>query len=343
MDYSFKKHKLSDAERMWLIETSNSEKFDPKVAKVKLWGAIPEDFEPNQIDRRIYKNRQPTLIGLWLVDPKNPIFKVIDRVIFSIRERITSNPGIAQITSQEIAQDEGLEEDLVGKALYQLGQLGDFYNSASGGTGENKFVSLSYSSDNAYDEYLRFRGIEELLERVYLREEATQRMPSNNLWPTLMTTTATIGDFGGFAESVIETKAIKVNTAFVLMAMDRSRPELEDIYNAIKETCKEFGINAYRADEIQHQDRITDRILQEIRACEYLIADLSLERPNVYYEVGYAHAVNKKPILFRRAETKLHFDLSVHNVPEYKNATELRDLLRRRLEAILGRKPKDPE
>jgi hypothetical protein len=38
-----------------------------------------------------------------------------------------------------------------------------------------------------------------------------------------------------------------------------------------------------------------------------------------------------------RQGTRLHFDLSVHNVPEYKNITELRSLLTRRLEAMTGK------
>lgn len=133
---------------------------------------------------------------------------------------------------------------------------------------------------------------------------------------------------------------IKPNTAFVLMAMDPRKPELVDVYTTIKDICHEFSITAYRADDIEHQDRITDLILREIRTSEYLIADLSYERPNVYYEIGFAHAINKKPILYRRVGTRLHFDLSVHNVPEYKNVTELREMLRKRLEAILGRQPK---
>ena len=130
------------------------------------------------------------------------------------------------------------------------------------------------------------------------------------------------------------------NTAFILMWMDKNHPELEDVHQAVKEVFAEFGIQALRADEIQHQDRITDLILTQIAQSEFLFADLTGERPNVYYEVGFAHALGKRPILYRRSDTSLHFDLSIHNVPEYENVTQLRSLLRQRLEAITGRVPK---
>jgi hypothetical protein len=130
------------------------------------------------------------------------------------------------------------------------------------------------------------------------------------------------------------------NTAFIMMWIDPNHPELEDVWDAIEEVCGDFGIKADRADKVEHQGTITDLVLRRIAESEFLIADLTGERPNVYYEIGYAHALNKRPILFRKHSTRLHFDLSVHNVPEYKNGVELKKLLNARLEAILGRKAK---
>lgn len=127
------------------------------------------------------------------------------------------------------------------------------------------------------------------------------------------------------------------NTAFIIMRINKDIPELEDVHGTIKEVCNRFGIHAERADDIEHSDRITDLILNKIKSSEFLIADLSGERPNVYYEIGFAHALGKRPILFRKMGTALHFDLSIHNVPEYKNLSELKTMLTKRFEAIMGK------
>ncbi len=135
----------------------------------------------------------------------------------------------------------------------------------------------------------------------------------------------------------IESANYRPNTAFVMMAIDDSVTELEDIRNAVKEVFQDFGIRAIVADEIEHEGAITDRVLHEIDTSEFLFADLSLERPNVYYEVGHAHAQNKRVVLFRKKGTRLHFDLSHRNCPEYKNTSDLKRRLRKRLESITNR------
>ncbi len=75
--------------------------------------------------------------------------------------------------------------------------------------------------------------------------------------------------------------AFMPNTGFILMWMDKDKAELQDVSNGIKEVCGLFGIQALRADDVEHQDVITEIVLQYIWGAEFLIADLTGERPNV--------------------------------------------------------------
>ena len=134
------------------------------------------------------------------------------------------------------------------------------------------------------------------------------------------------------------TASYRPNTAFIMMAIDNKNAELEDVKNGIKEGFREFGIRAIAADDIEHDGAITDRILDEIEASEFLIADLTYERPNVYYEIGHAHARNKRVILVRKKGTRVHFDVAHRNCPEYGNTTELKGRLRKRLEAMTNKR-----
>jgi hypothetical protein len=138
----------------------------------------------------------------------------------------------------------------------------------------------------------------------------------------------------------VDSARYRPGTAFIMMWMDPSKPELSDVSDAVKEVFESFDIRANRADDIEHEGLITERILNEIKAAEFCFADLSGSRPNVYYEVGFAHALSKRVILFRKTGTGLHFDLAGYNCPEYSNLGDLKKKLTSRLSALTNKEPK---
>lgn len=124
------------------------------------------------------------------------------------------------------------------------------------------------------------------------------------------------------------------NFAFVAMPMNPDDHHLGDVLDAIKEAAQRCDVQAERVDDQLSNDRITDRILESIRKAEFVIADLSDARPNVYFEAGYAHALGKTPIYIAAAGTKLEFDLKDYPVIFFRNLRELKHELERRLRAI---------
>ncbi|EPS4450909.1 TPA: hypothetical protein ACP5VL_004574 [Vibrio parahaemolyticus] len=134
-------------------------------------------------------------------------------------------------------------------------------------------------------------------------------------------------------------QSYRPNTAFIMMPIDPNNPELEDVYEVYKDCFSKFGIKAIRADDIEHEDVITKKIIEEIKTSEFLLGDLTNERPSVYYEIGYAHSLGRRVILYRKKNTSIHFDLAAYNCPEYKSMSELKKLLLKRLEDTTNRKP----
>jgi len=86
--------------------------------------------------------------------------------------------------------------------------------------------------------------------------------------------------------------------------------KFDDIYKfGIKETAKELGIKAERVDEQLYSEGILERIYRQIRAADIIIADMTGQNPNVFYEVGFAHGLNKLCIHLTQDSGFIPFDL----------------------------------
>lgn len=124
----------------------------------------------------------------------------------------------------------------------------------------------------------------------------------------------------------------QTNYVFIVMAMSEDHPELIDVLNTIKRSCKSLNKIAERIDDYVHKNEITEKMLGCIKTAEYIVADLTYSRPNVYYELGYAHAYGKDVIITAKTGTTLHFDIRNYQVLFYNTLAELEDKLKIHIE-----------
>lgn len=125
---------------------------------------------------------------------------------------------------------------------------------------------------------------------------------------------------------------------FIVMAMLDNEPILDDIHSTFKRVCEQNKLKAERVDDNFGFQQINLKILNHIKLAEYIIADLTFERPNCYYEIGYAQALNKKVILTAKKGTKVHFDIVTFPVIFYESMSELERKLKELFTKLLNPK-----
>ncbi|MGW9067582.1 nucleoside 2-deoxyribosyltransferase [Achromobacter animicus] len=105
---------------------------------------------------------------------------------------------------------------------------------------------------------------------------------------------------------------------FVLMPFNK---DFNDIYRlGIKQAAEEAGLRAERVDEQLYSESMLERIYQQISAADIVVADMTGQNPNVFYEVGYAHAKGKICILLTQNASDIPFDLKQHRHIVYEGS-----------------------
>lgn len=97
---------------------------------------------------------------------------------------------------------------------------------------------------------------------------------------------------------------------------------------------RDCGMVPVLQSEDRHTGNITQRMLGQIRSCELVVADLTGERPNVYYEAGFAQALGRPVIFTCRKGEPVHFDTAQFPRIEWTTVEQLRSELADWLRAI---------
>jgi hypothetical protein len=111
-------------------------------------------------------------------------------------------------------------------------------------------------------------------------------------------------------------------------------PAKDPRYRAIRRAVERCGFECVRADVIEHSGQITQVVTDRIRSSPLVVADLTGERPNCYYEVGLAHALGRSVILTSSKRSRRHFDVEGYNFILYRSHGDLESRLVRRIRGL---------
>lgn len=123
---------------------------------------------------------------------------------------------------------------------------------------------------------------------------------------------------------------------FMAMWFDDSMDDAYNtgIYPALKEDC---GLDPLRIDRVEHNEKIDDKIIMEIRSSQILVADFTGQRQGVYFEAGYAMGIGR-PVIWACKDADLqnaHFDTRQYNHISWTDPQDLRVKLANRIKATI--------
>jgi hypothetical protein len=129
-------------------------------------------------------------------------------------------------------------------------------------------------------------------------------------------------------------------SGLVGVAMPFKGQRSDEVYAVIRDVCLGLDLRPQRVDEYSHSGIVLRDIADLIERSEFLIFDLTGERQNVYYELGYAHGVGnmaEEVLLIAEEGTALHYDIAALRVHFFKTPAELRVTLERVLSELVRR------
>lgn len=127
-----------------------------------------------------------------------------------------------------------------------------------------------------------------------------------------------------------EDLSIIPDLAFVLAPVLK---EEEATFRAIADACSNNDLVAIRADLLVETGDILRQVVRNIARARVVIANVGTRNPNVFYELGIAHALGKITILVSKTSGELSFNIAQNRVVMFSDPEDLMPKLSRAIRA----------
>jgi hypothetical protein len=121
--------------------------------------------------------------------------------------------------------------------------------------------------------------------------------------------------------------------------MQFSEPYKQLYSEVIQPVADSFGLEAYHVGDVFGPGMILNDIVQGLIESKVIIAEVTPSNQNVFYELGYAHALGKPTILLAERGKQPPFDISGYRHLFYDNTIggkkQVEEGLRKHLQAIM--------
>src|SRR5687768_10990301 len=117
-----------------------------------------------------------------------------------------------------------------------------------------------------------------------------------------------------------------------------SHKDFDPVKEALQQLAIKLSLQIYQADYFNTDHLIVSQIVDSIKSCDVIVADISHENANVYFELGIAHSFGKPSIIVSNTDNFSRVSILASRFYKYENTAPGIKNLAFRFEKILSDK-----
>ena len=253
-----------------------------------------------------------SIFGMALCDNSEADIDIFLQIVSYLTKRYIKNPVKPDFTSEEVQEHFDFDQEDIKRIKYLIFTANDLFAGYNNDYSSFKLNSRAWKFKNVktIDEYFKKTG-RRTPERFLKIEEEFNKIGQNKV--------------GGIEFRTSE----KNNICFVISPIGEKGSKDYDKFKKvldliIKPAIKYSGyeLKVLRADEIRKPGSWINDILNNLFSSFIVIADLTDQNPNVFYELGVRHSLSPRTILIAQSIDEIPSDLRSYRTIIYEMSLE---------------------